>query len=361
MPKYFIRLPFYALCMFFLSACLRYVPAYQLSSATGQFAGPDAFYQIERDQQQRLQDFLARRTMLLSTKQGESYQIGVSDLLKINVFEVPEFSSTVRVRPSGTISLSLIGEVEVAGLSESELQDKLTKLLARYVNNPQVEVFIEEYNAHLVSVSGEVAKPGDYPLKHDKYTLTELLAAAGGKTARASGRLILIPSSLETSGAAASANPAAQASSKQQNFGIEIYFDDLFGSITKPPLNVPLLAGDKVMVPDAGMVQVDGEVKSPGSYTLSSRMSLLGSIASAGGLSYSADVHQVQVIRELGNGKKALVAVDLENVALKGGNDIRLRDDDIVRVPSARGRFITRQIVEGINRGVSLGMSGSVP
>jgi len=65
----------------------------------------------------------------------------------------------------------------------------------------------------------------------------------------------------------------------------------------------------------------------------------------------------VEIIRDIGGGKKAALSVDLEKMALKGGNDIRLRNGDIVRVPSAAGRFATRQVVELLNGIFNVGFS----
>ena len=129
----------------------------------------------------------------------------------------------------------------------------------------------------------------------------------------------------------------------------EVYFDDLVGTHNNRPLTIPLHSGDTIVVPEAGTVQIDGEVNKPGSYQLASRMTLLGAIASASGLSYSAAVDKIEVIRELGGGQKALVTVDLEKIALREGEDIRLRDGDVVRVPSAPGRFATRQVINAVN------------
>jgi hypothetical protein len=60
-------------------------------------------------------------------------------------------------------------------------------------------------------------------------------------------------------------------------------------------------------------------------------------------------VNNVEVIRDTGNGKKALITLDLEEVGLRGGQDVRLRNGDLVRVPSEPGRFFRRQIVQTIN------------
>jgi protein involved in polysaccharide export with SLBB domain len=139
--------------------------------------------------------------------------------------------------------------------------------------------------------------------------------------------------------------------------GIEIDLEDLVGQSGQRPLLVPLLPGDTIVVPEAGRYEVDGEVLHSGSFVLASRTSALGAIAAAGGFTYSADVKKVEVIRDIGAGKKAAVTLDLEEVGLRGGRDLRLRNGDVVRVPSEPGRFFRRQVVEtlnGIFRGVGV-------
>src|SRR5262249_851809 len=99
----------------------------------------------------------------------------------------------------------------------------------------------------------------------------------------------------------------------------------------------------------------------PGSFALSSKMTILGSIASAGGLTYSADMSSVELFRDLGDGKKALLPVNLEQIALHDGQDVALRDGDVVRVPSHRRRFFTRQIVDAVNALFHVGVNENVP
>jgi protein involved in polysaccharide export with SLBB domain len=125
--------------------------------------------------------------------------------------------------------------------------------------------------------------------------------------------------------------------------------EDLTGTLDRHPLLIPLAPGDTIIVPEAGTYEVDGEVVTPGSYKLTGRTSVIGAIAAAKGFTYSADVNNVEVIRDIGAGQKALVTLDLEEVGLRGARDIRLRNGDLVRVPSHSSRFFKRQIVETIN------------
>ncbi len=117
---------------------------------------------------------------------NSDYQIGPEDLLDIQVFGVSELSRTVRVSSRGFISLPLLGEVKIVGLTSSELESRLAELLAKdYLQNPQISVFIKEYTSQRVTVSGAVTKPGVYPLK-GRTTLLQAIAIAGGLDDKAS-------------------------------------------------------------------------------------------------------------------------------------------------------------------------------
>ncbi|WP_240761623.1 polysaccharide biosynthesis/export family protein [Nitrosococcus wardiae] len=114
------------------------------------------------------------------TAGNEDYRIGPSDLLHIDVFQVPELSQTVRVNSQGFISLPLIGSVQVNGLTNQQLEEALAKLLGeKYLQDPQVSVFIEEYASQRVTVEGAVIKPGIYPIQ-GRTTLLQAIASAQG-------------------------------------------------------------------------------------------------------------------------------------------------------------------------------------
>ncbi len=111
----------------------------------------------------------------------EEYRIGPSDLLEISVFQVKELDRTVRVNSRGLISLPLLGAVNAAGLSATELEDQIAaKLKENYLQNPQVSVFIKEFTSQRVTTEGQVEKAGIYPIAGNTTTLLQALAIAGG-------------------------------------------------------------------------------------------------------------------------------------------------------------------------------------
>jgi len=119
------------------------------------------------------------------------YRIGPEDELTISVWHEAELSQGVVVRPDGLISLPLLNDLKVLGLTTDELQALLTEKLKTVVNDPQVTVIVKAVHSRKVFVMGSVAKQGVYPLGGRK-TVLELLAEAGGLGAFAKTRSIYI-------------------------------------------------------------------------------------------------------------------------------------------------------------------------
>ncbi len=116
----------------------------------------------------------------VSTPGSTAYKIGPLDVLDISVFKVPELSRSVQVADVGSINLPLVGEIQAAGKTSREVEQDLTaKLGAKYLQSPQVTVYVKEYNSRRVTVDGAVKKPGVYPIR-GKTTLVQFLAMAEG-------------------------------------------------------------------------------------------------------------------------------------------------------------------------------------
>ncbi len=108
------------------------------------------------------------------------YRIGPQDLIEINVFQVAELNRTVRVNTSGDISLPLIGIMRAGGRTVQELEADIAKSLdAKFLQNPQVTVFVKEFTSQRVTLEGAVKTPGIYPLT-GKTTLLQAIAMAQG-------------------------------------------------------------------------------------------------------------------------------------------------------------------------------------
>jgi polysaccharide biosynthesis/export protein len=109
------------------------------------------------------------------------YKIGSQDLMEVTVFGQPELTRTVRVNSAGDISLPLIGTIAAVGLTGQQLEQRIAASLGeRYLQNPQVTVFMKEFTTLRFTVEGAVNKPGVYPLT-GQMTLLRALAVAGGQ------------------------------------------------------------------------------------------------------------------------------------------------------------------------------------
>lgn len=108
--------------------------------------------------------------------------LGAGDVFEVKVYEEPDLSGMYRVSTAGTINYPLLGEVRVEGMTSNTLADKLQQLLGeKYLKNPQVSIFIKEYNSKKISVFGQVNKPGTFPYE-EGMTVIEAVSMAGGFT-----------------------------------------------------------------------------------------------------------------------------------------------------------------------------------
>jgi polysaccharide export outer membrane protein len=249
----------------------------------------------------------------------EDYRIGAKDLLEISVFGLNELNKTVRVSEGGKITLPLLGEVEVEGLTKTELEKKLSQLLEeKYLQSPQVTVFIKEYQSKRISVLGAVGKPGPYELI-GRQTLLQLIAEAGGLTERAGDKIIVIRQLQDGSSTA-----------------LKISIDNLIVE-GDASLNIPLEANDIVNIPvdKEVFIYVFGQVKRSGALKVkkSNIPTLLQAIAQAGGFSERASKSKVLIKRIDKDGEEQKIKVNVKDIIKGKKKDIRLLENDVVYVP----------------------------
>lgn len=247
------------------------------------------------------------------------YRIGPQDLLEISVFGLDELNRRVRVSEEGKITLPLLGEVEVEGLTKAELERRLSQLLEKeYMRNPQVTVFILEYRSKRISVLGAVGSPGPYELIGSQ-TLLEIISQAGGFTSEAGDEIIVM---------------------RQLNDGepktIKISIEDLIlkGDAT---LNIPLQPDDIINVPIDRLVTVYvfGQVRSPGALAVrkSSIPTIVQAIAQAGGFSERAAKGRVLIKRIDKDGREVKIKVNVKAIMKGKKKDIQLKENDVIFVP----------------------------
>ena len=112
----------------------------------------------------------------------QDYIVGEGDVLRITVYDHDDLTTTARVSGDGMINFPLIGQVNVKGLTLSQITKQISALLADgYIVNPQVNIFIQEFRSKKAFIMGEVNRPGLYVLA-GQTTFLALLSQAGGLT-----------------------------------------------------------------------------------------------------------------------------------------------------------------------------------
>jgi len=119
------------------------------------------------------------------------YTIGNGDVLNVQVWKEKELSQMVVVRPDGKISLPLLGELQVSGKEPAQVEETIQTRLQSMLVQPRVTVTVAEIHSRMVYITGEIARPGAYPL-NTPITVLQLIAQAGGLTEFASRKHIQI-------------------------------------------------------------------------------------------------------------------------------------------------------------------------
>jgi len=256
-------------------------------------------------------------------------RVGPGDLLEVKVFDVDELTQDVRVSDKGDAVLIFLGPLHLAGLTTAEAQTLVESRLrdGNYVREPQVSILIEEYGTQGVSVVGQVAKPGVYPVLGPRMLL-DVISLAEGLTPLA----------------------AHEATIKRRD-GTEVFtaiLSDNPGELLAT--NVEIWPGDTVIVPKAGIVYVIGDVGKPGGFVMENngRASLLQTVALAAGVNRTAALSKTRVIRKTPTGFEDM-PVNLKRILNGKSADIPLQREDIVYVPPSTARsllFHTPQVLE---------------
>jgi polysaccharide export outer membrane protein len=280
------------------------------------------------------------------------FAIGPGDVLRISLPQLDQMKDrTVRVSEHDTVDLPMLGVINVAGMSQEDLRNELSRRVAKYVYRPQVAVYLEETQNRLAAVLGAVRTPGRYMLAGRSETIMTMLSRAGGRTEDAASRIILIPAPItadhaepltvsandEQSFRAAGQSRSDVASSSGSHFiepvalssqtmadGVVI---DLSRSANQRYLTLPVRSGDVIIVPAAGEVTVQGWVDKPGAFKITPGMTVLSALAAAGGATFTSSA---TLLREQGNGSKSAIPIDISKVQHGTEPDIPLQGGDVV-------------------------------
>jgi len=291
---------------------------------------------------------IAAAAMLSSSASPSTYQIGPEDLLEITLFNIPEADGkitprtvTARVSHQGQISLPVVGEIKVQGLSISGVEKTVRDAYDKYIYNPQVGVLVKEYRQR-VSIIGAVQKPGVVELTGPK-TILDVLAMVGGITDKAGSQVHIY---------------------RKGDKGQETHVLDLavlansvglINASNVGSVNMPVQAGDMINVPEGGMFFVDGAVRKPGSYPLGPRFSLTQALATAGGVDVELSSNDISILRRQGPGEVKTIALNLNDVVSGSTPDPQIQPDDVIIVPTSTIKYFVKRFVGEIFSGVSIG------
>lgn len=247
----------------------------------------------------------------------QEYRVGPKDVLEIAVVGEDELTRTVRVSENGTITMPYLGEVQVEGLTRGELESRLRQLLieGNFLENPQVIIFIREYQSKRVAVIGAVVSPGTFELL-GRQTLRQIIAQAGGATIEAGNQIEVIRS--------------------HDDGTSSILMVSRYDLYTDVDTDIPLEANDIVRVPSDVLIKiyVGGQVQNPGVLEVrkSQMPTLLQAIIQAGGFAERASKGSVILKRKKEDGDWETRRIDVDDIIKGKKDDIQLRENDVVWV-----------------------------
>jgi len=285
----------------------------------------------------------------------DGYLLGVGDRVRIDVFNVPEYSGEFSVLADGTVNLPVVGGVAVEGLTLAQASQLVSQRYLQVIRRPYVTLALLEMRPITVAIAGEISRPGSYTLDpQNSPSLTNALRQAGGVTQSANIRQVQIRRP----------RPYQQA---------EVLVVDLRQLVQSGDLGQDLLlrAGDQVMVPTATdisladarflastnfasneatpiQVAIVGEVNRPGPHILNADAAdrpegqprlptVTEAIQTAGGITQTADIRNIQVRRTMANGQERVIDVNFWELLQSGDlrQDLPLQAGDTVVVPTA--------------------------
>ncbi|MBF4991753.1 SLBB domain-containing protein [Methylophilus sp. QUAN] len=331
-----------------------------------------------------LKAFTAGLMFILSSLAHADYTLGAGDYVRVTVYGDNELMRETRVSEEGILTMPLVGEVKVGGLTTIESEKRIAEQLKRggFIANPQVSVLVLEFMSKTVSVLGGVLKPGRYPVtrltdvkdilaeagglvpdaseiitvvrgdKRSEYDLNEVIERrnlneqdvrlTGGETVYVSVRDVAVTGqvlrpgkygiqggSRRISDFVALAGGSTEAAGETLFFTStrsgtpttqEINIDELFRAPASA-INKDLLPGDVIYVPKAPQVYVYGEVQRPGMFKIDKNMTVMQAIAKAGGLTIRGTQRSVKLHRKNAEGAVVKQVPDLTAV---------LQDEDVL-------------------------------
>jgi len=206
------------------------------------------------------------------------YSLGGGDTIRVLVFQNPDLTIETRVSENGSITYPLIGPVSIGGLSIAAAEKKIADALKSggFIKQPNVNIVLLQVRGNQVSVLGQVAHPGRFPLETFNTRLSDILAAAGGPLPGGSSA----PGGGVTPGGDDRAIVTGLRDGKPFRKEIDIpalYLGD------KNDSDVVLSGGDTIYVNRAPVFYIYGEAQRPGAYRIERNMTIMQALALGGG------------------------------------------------------------------------------
>jgi polysaccharide biosynthesis/export protein len=300
------------------------------------------------------------RTSIPQGAFADSYTLGPGDRLRVDIFNVPEYSGEFSVLADGSINLPVIGSVPLQGQTIQRASGLLTGYFSRYVKRPLVTISLLAPRAVQVAIAGEVSRAGSYTvpftLENRKFpTIGQIIQLAGGTNQTANLRQVQVRRA--STGRVVSVNifDVLQRGNTAQDISLRDG-DTIFIPRAENVSSADLLrvSGSNLANQDTTIkVAIVGEVGKPGTYTLKGEASpsnsgtpgrispptLTEAIKIAGGSTASADLTKIRVRRNTRTGAGQTVPINLLSLLQSGdfSQDIVLQDGDTVLLPTNSG------------------------
>ncbi len=257
-------------------------------------------------------------------------KVAANDLIAVSVYDSPELTRTVRVAADGSIRLPMLkSPLAVAGQLPSRMERAIAEVLKReqILVDPVVTVTILEYASRPIAVVGAVKKPLTFQAV-GRVTLLDALAKAEGLTGEAGPELLLTRTA-----------PA----SLVQRIPLKALID-----AADPALNIILVGGEEIRVPEARKIYVVGNVKRPGAFPVrdGSETTVLRVLALAEGLAPFA-AKRVYIYRAASDPMvRSEIPVELDMILQRKSPDVALQVDDVLYVPDNKGRRTAATVLD---------------
>jgi polysaccharide export outer membrane protein len=217
--------------------------------------------------------------------------LGAGDVVKLSVYGNPDLSVETRVSEGGSITVPLLGQVAVGGLTIASAEKKVGDLLEKggYLKKAQVNMLITTLNSQQVSVLGQVNRPGRYPVEGKRKVL-DLLAMAGGIGTEGGDTVSLI---------------------RTRDGATTRETIDVIDMVRKGELNkdVEVAAGDIIYVERAPRAYVTGEVQRPGPFRIERGMTVQQAVSAGGGLTPRGSSNGLHITRRDAAGNPTTIEV----------------------------------------------------